>query len=63
MPMPPKEMARYLQKHGFQKVDGGKGGHQKMYNPKSKRTTEVPMHNKDLGKGLEHKILRQAGLK
>ena len=62
MPMTPQEMIQYLKKHGF-KAKGGNGSHQKMYNPKTNRTTEVPMHNKDLGKGLEHKILRQAGLK
>lgn len=63
MPMTPKEMVRFLQKHGFRKVDGGKGGHQKMKNFAAKRTTEVPMHNGDLDKGTEHAILRQAGLK
>ena len=62
MPMTPKEMVQYLQQNGFEEK-GGKGSHAKMYNPKTKRTTEVPMHNKDLGKGLEHAILRQAGLK
>ena len=63
MPMTPKEMVRYLENHGFKKVNGGDGSHQKMYNPTTNRTTGVPMHNRDLGKGLEHKILKQAGLK
>lgn len=54
MPMTPKEMVKLLQKNG---------SHQKMYNPKTNLTTSVPMHNKDLGVGLEHKILKQAGLK
>ena len=62
MPMTPKEMTRFLKKNKFQKVDGGKGGHQKFYNPKSNRTTEVPMHNRDLTKGEEHDILKQANL-
>lgn len=63
MPMTPKEMVRYLENHGFKKVNGGDGSHQKMYNSATNRTTGVPMHNRDLGKGLEHKILKQAGLK
>ena len=63
MPMMPKEMVRYLQRNGFQKVQGGKGRHQKMYNPTTKATTYVPMHSGELGKGLENKILREAKLK
>lgn len=64
MPMEPKKMVRYLQANGFKKIKGGgKGGHQKMFNPETNRTTEVPMHNGDLDKGTEHAILRQAGLK
>jgi len=33
MPMTPDKMARFLKKNKFQKVKGGKGGHQKFYNP------------------------------
>ena len=62
MPMTGKEMIRHLKKNGFQKKKGGKGGHQKMYNPNTDRTTEVPMHSKELGKGIEREILTQAGL-
>ena len=63
MPMTPKEMIRYLQKNGFQKVNGGKGSHQKMKNFATRRTTEVPMSKSELDKSLEHAILKQAGLK
>ena len=63
MPMTPKEMIRYLQANGFQKIDGGKGGHQKMFNASTKATTFVPMHSKELGKGIEQKILLEAKLK
>lgn len=63
MPMTPKEMIRYLQTKGFQKEDGGKGGHQKMHNPVTNATTFVPVHSGELGKGIEHKILREAKLK
>ncbi|MDN6733909.1 MAG: type II toxin-antitoxin system HicA family toxin [Tetragenococcus koreensis] len=62
MPMTPKQMAKLLRKNGFNKLKQ-EGSHAKYYNPKSKRTAIVPMHNKDLGKGLESDILKQAGLK
>ena len=62
MPMTPKQMVRYLQKHGFIKK-GVKGSHQKMYNPVAERQTTIPMHKGDLDKGTEQAILKQAGLK
>ena len=62
MPLTPKEMIKHLKKNGFE-VTSQKGSHIKMRNPQTGRQTEVPMHNKDLGKGLENEILKQAGLK
>lgn len=62
MPMTGKEMLRYLEKLGIVIVKGGgKGGHQKVRNPKNNHTSEVPMH-KELSKKLEHKILKQLGI-
>lgn len=59
----PKRMVRYLQTKGFSKVKGGgKGGHQKMFNPKTNRTTTVPMHG-ELTKAMVNEILKQAGLR
>ena len=63
MPMTSKEMVKFLQKNGFIEVSGGKGSHRKFQNPETGRTTLVPYHNKDLGKGMEQAILKQAGLK
>ncbi|MGL5884436.1 MAG: type II toxin-antitoxin system HicA family toxin [Bombilactobacillus sp.] len=34
-----------------------------MYNPKTKVTTFVPIHSKELKPGLEQAILKEAGLK
>ena len=62
MPMTGKEMIKHLKRNGFTKIKGGKGGHQKMKNFQTNRTTEVPNHSKELGKGIEHEILKQAGL-
>ena len=62
MPMTPEEMIKKLKKNGFVKAPSNPGSHQKMRNPITGATTIVPMHKGILGKGLEHKILKQAGL-
>jgi len=59
----PKEMARLLMKNGFVEVKSNGGSHKKFQNPLTKKTVIVPFHTKDLGKGLQHIILKQAGLK
>lgn len=62
MPMTAKEMAKFLKKNGFEEVSQN-GSHLKLQHPETKAVTIVPMHSKDLGKGMEQTILRQAGLK
>ena len=58
MPMTSTEMIKLLKKNGFVQIAGGKGSHKKFY-----KSTIVPDHKQELGKGLEHRILKQAGLK
>ena len=60
MPMTSKQMISLLQSQGFV-IERQKGSHVIM--KKDDITIVVPLHNKDLGKGLEHKILKDAGLK
>ena len=62
MPMTPREMIKYLKQNGFREVSQN-GSHVKLRNDKTGRQTEVPYHCKDLKKGLEQAILKQAGLK
>lgn len=62
MPMTPKEMIKLLKQNGFQVV-AQNGSHVKMRNPETGTQTTVPYHSKDLKKGLEQEILKQAGLK
>ncbi len=62
LPMTPREMVKFLKKNGFIEK-GQRGSHKKMFNPDTKKITIVPMHNKDLGHGLEASIKKQAGLK
>lgn len=63
MPMTPKQMVKLLNANGFVEVSQPGTSHLKMRNPATGRQTTVPIHNKDLSKGLEQTILKQAGLK
>lgn len=62
MPVTSKQMIRLLKNNGFEIVNQN-GSQVKLKHPHTKRQTIVPLHCKDLGKGLEQAILKQAGLK
>ncbi|MBQ6093891.1 MAG: type II toxin-antitoxin system HicA family toxin [Lachnospiraceae bacterium] len=62
MPLSPMEMIRLLKNNGFVEVSQN-GSHKKMYHPVTKVTVIVPYHSKELKKGLEQAILKQAGIK
>lgn len=54
-----REIVKILQKLGYiQKRQTG--SHLIMYNPKSKRIIPVPIHTKELKKGLVRGIIKQA---
>jgi len=60
-PVTGKEMSKLLKKHGWTKVRQ-KGSHHHFYKEGSKII--VPVHgNRDLKKGTEQTILKDAGLK
>jgi mRNA interferase HicA len=61
MPMTPREMIKLLKKNGFEEISQN-GSHVKLKNEETGRTVIVPYHSKDLKKGLEQAILKQAGL-
>lgn len=63
MPMSSKEMIKHLRKNGFVEISGGKGSHRRFKNFQTGKATEVPFHARDLKKGTEQKILKEAGLK
>ena len=63
MPMTPKQMVKFLKANGFIEVGQPGTSHLKMRNPTTGKQTTVPMHSKDLSKGLEQAILKQAGVK
>lgn len=56
------EMIKHLKKNGFETVSQN-GSHVKMKNSQTGKTVIVPYHSKDLKKGMEQAILKQAGLK
>ena len=62
MPMTPKNMIKLLKGNGFEVVSSN-GSHFKLRNDKTNKAVIVPMHCKDLKKGTEESILKQAGLK
>ncbi|MCF6515538.1 addiction module toxin, HicA family [Lactobacillus sp. S2-2] len=63
MPMTAREMLKLLKKNGFISKRQNGTSHLIMYNPKTNVTIPVPIHSKELKKGTEQGILKQAGLK
>ena len=62
MPMTPQEMIKLLKKNGIEVVSQN-GSHIKLKNIQTNKTVIVPYNSRDLKKGLEQTILKQAGLK
>ena len=62
MPMTPREMIKLLEANGF-RLERSNGSHHFFRNGKTGKTVTVPKHSKDLKKGTEQKILKDAGLK
>lgn len=57
----PKEIAKILEKKGFE-LDRVKGSHHIYLHPTTRRRTVVPWHKKDLPIGTLLSILQQAGI-
>ena len=62
MPMTPHEIIKLLESNGFVHLRTN-GSHLFFRNPQTGRTTTVPNHAGALKKGMEQKILKDAGLK
>lgn len=63
VPMKPRDMIKLLLDNGFVEVSQN-GSHKKMFKPGSNISPIiVPIHSKELKKGTEQAILKQAGLK
>ena len=65
--MPPvtwAELIRKLKAAGFVEQRTGKGSHRQFVHPVTQKVVTVTVHTKkEVGKGLEHRILKDAGLK
>ena len=59
MPKTPKEMERILFADGWY-CDSQKGSHRHYKHPFKSGKVTIPFHSKDLGKGIEKKILKDA---
>ena len=57
------ELIRLLKRHGFEELRSGRASHRQFWNPKTKRIVTVAVHTKkDVGPGLLHRILKDAGI-
>ena len=63
MPMKPRQIIRLLKRNGFIEKGNSGGSHRHFYNPMTGCHTIVPYHSKELSKGIEQAIFKQAGLK
>ena len=61
MPITSKDMIKKLKKHGY-KIVSQNGSHVKLVQEQTGTVVIIPYHSRDLGKGLEHAILKQAGI-
>lgn len=61
--MTPAEMVKLLKKNGFEYIKSNNGSHQKYRNKEKNITLSIPVHAKELKKGLEQALLKAAGLK
>lgn len=60
--MTPREMIKKLESVGFRFVSAN-GSHWKLRSQETGKTVIVPVHAKELKKGTQDAILKQAGLK
>ena len=60
--MTDKKLLKLLQENGWA-IISTRGSHHKSKHPNIHETIILPVHGKDMKKGLETKILKQAGLK
>lgn len=60
--MKPKEIIRILEQDGWV-LRCVRGSHHIYTHPAKPGRLVVPYHNKDMGRGVENAILKQAGLK
>lgn len=61
MPLRPIDMERILIAHGWT-LKAQNGSHRHYIHPTRPGKVTIPFHSKDIPKGTEHAILKQAGI-
>lgn len=62
MPMTPKQLEKLILANGWIKVRQNGTSHAQYKKPGVPHLITIPFHSKDLKKGIEKKILKDAGL-
>lgn len=57
----PQDVAKILESHGYE-LDRIKGSHHIYRHPQTGQRVVVPFHKRDLPRGTQRAILRQAGI-
>ena len=60
-PVSPEKLIKVLEKLGY-KSARQKGSHLIMENSETKKITVIPMHKRDIGKGLLRQIIKEIGI-
>ncbi|AMV61058.1 Hypothetical protein ADU72_0489 [Pediococcus damnosus] len=62
MPIKTRKFENILRKNGFEAIRQT-GSHRTYYNPDTHKQLVVPIHAREIPKGLLNKMMKQAGLK
>ncbi|ANZ70364.1 type II toxin-antitoxin system HicA family toxin [Pediococcus claussenii] len=62
MPIKTRDFEKLLKKNGFKAIRQA-GSHKTYYNPSNRKQLVVPIHSREIPKGILNKMLKQAGLK
>ena len=62
MPLKPRQMVRILRQNVFYVKSQNGSSPLKMYNPITNVTVIIPIHAKELGKGIQNAIFKEAGI-
>ena len=57
----PQDLSRILESYGYE-LDRIKGSHRIYYHAETSQRVVIPFHKKDLPRGTQRAILRQAGI-
>lgn len=62
LPMKTRDFEKLLKQHGFKALRQA-GSHKTYYNPDTHKQLVVPIHSREIPKGILNKMMKQAGLR